>query len=282
MKKRLLFAAALFAATATFAQDGLTSKKGEAFLPEAGEWAIGFDAAPWLNYAGNMMGNVGNAAPTAAWQTGDMSIMAKMFKDENTAYRMRLRLGFGSTKTENLIDTSSTTTNVTITDERKASYNAITIGGGIEKRRGNTRIQGFYGGELLIQLSGSKEEYTYGDAFNDDHTAQWTDWNAGSNTVSNGPRLVSSEQGSTFGITARGFVGVEIFVWPKVSIAGEYGWGLRMSSTGEGTDTFEEWNTPTGGSSNSLITTTSITGKSSSFGIDTDNSGGQLNIMFHF
>ena len=54
MKKKVLFVASLFLATATFAQDGLTSKKGEAYLPEAGDWALGFDANPFLNYAGNM------------------------------------------------------------------------------------------------------------------------------------------------------------------------------------------------------------------------------------
>ncbi|MCB0380481.1 MAG: hypothetical protein KDD24_04440 [Flavobacteriales bacterium] len=67
MKKRLLFVAAIFAATATFAQDGLTSKKGEAYLPEAGDWAIGIDANPFLNYAGNLFnGNTGNGIGAGA------------------------------------------------------------------------------------------------------------------------------------------------------------------------------------------------------------------------
>ena len=276
MKKKVLFVASLFLATLTFAQDGLTSKKGEAYLPEAGDWAIGFDAAPWLDYAGNFFNSNSNSAPTAAWQTSDASIMAKMFKDENTAYRMRLRLGFGSTNTDNLVDTSAAVPPqpTYITNNTKTSYNAITIGGGIEKRRGNTRIQGLYGGELLISLSGSKTTNAYGVSM--DSTSVADGW-----AVSG--RVLESKAGSTFGVTARGFVGVEIFVFPKVSIAGEYGWGLSMSSTGEGTTTSEVWSLATpSATAPSVQQVETKTGKSSSFGIDTDNSGGQLNIMFHF
>ena len=36
----------------TSAQD-LTSNKGEDYLPQAGEWSIGFDATSTLNYIGN-------------------------------------------------------------------------------------------------------------------------------------------------------------------------------------------------------------------------------------
>ena len=42
----------------------LTSKKGETMLPEAGDWAVQFDAAPFLNYAGNLF-NAGATAPGA-------------------------------------------------------------------------------------------------------------------------------------------------------------------------------------------------------------------------
>jgi hypothetical protein len=42
MKKSILAVAVLLGASATFAQD-LTSKKGENYLPEAGDWAISID-----------------------------------------------------------------------------------------------------------------------------------------------------------------------------------------------------------------------------------------------
>src|SRR3972149_5529183 len=111
MKKKVLFVASLFLATAIFAQDGLTSKKGEAYLPEAGEWALGFDGTPFLNYAGNWFNGTSNNSVSPTW-VGNLptqTIYAKMFKDETTAYRMKFRIGFGSTTTKNTFDTSTTT-----------------------------------------------------------------------------------------------------------------------------------------------------------------------------
>ena len=72
MKRKVLFVASLFLATATFAQDGLTSKKGEAYLPEAGDWSIGFDAGALTSYAGNMFNGTDgqNALTSGGWMAG--------------------------------------------------------------------------------------------------------------------------------------------------------------------------------------------------------------------
>src|SRR5690606_18278404 len=146
MKRKVLFVASLFLATATFAQDGLTSKKGEAYLPEAGDWAIGFDGTPFLGYVGDVFNGTTNNNVTATWVGNNpaMTIVGKYFKDESTAYRAKLRIGFGSQTMKNTFDTSTTTLTGEITDEMKSSHFMLTLGGGIEKRKGNTRIQGFY------------------------------------------------------------------------------------------------------------------------------------------
>jgi hypothetical protein len=290
MKKKVLFVASIFLATATFAQDGLTSKKGEAYLPEAGDWAIGFDGTPFLDYAGNMFnGNTGNSV-NATWVGNNpaMTIVGKYFKDESTAYRAKIRIGFGSTTTKNVFDTSTTTLTGELTDEMKSSNFMLTLGGGIEKRKGNTRIQGFYGGEMLISMGSSSTEYTY--------AAQSTGSIAGGNvvqatytndfvagtTTTGGERDLKMTNGSTFQLGLRGFVGVEWFVAPKVSVAAEYGWGLAMRSTGDGERDTEEYTVATGATDMSLVQRKHTTGGNSSFGIDTDNNGGIITIMFHF
>lgn len=286
MKKRVLFVASLFLATATFAQDGLTSKKGEAYLPEAGDWSIGIDANPIINYAGNLFnGNTFNSAGAGAtWHAPNMAIYGKLFKDENTAYRAMLRIGFGSTTTTNTFDTSTVFGTVNeLTDEMKTSYNNIVLGGGIEKRRGNTRIQGVYGAMVMIGFGGSSTTYDYGHDFSDATTATWTDnFGAGTTTTSNGPRDTETKNGSTFMLGLQGFIGVEWFFAPKVSLGAEYTWGLAMNSTGEGETTREQWATLPGATANTLVSTTTKTGKTSSFGLDTGISGANISLNFHF
>tara|TARA_Y100000589_G_scaffold205004_1_gene193414 strand:+ start:21438 stop:22295 length:858 start_codon:yes stop_codon:yes gene_type:complete len=285
MKKRVLLVASIFAATFTFAQDGaeLTSKKGETILPEAGDYAIGFNAAPFLNYAGNLFSSAGNTAPTANFATPDFSIIGKYFVDAQTAYRGRVRIGFGSSTNKVLTDTSLIANGGVgrpedqgsyIEDVYKSSYKQITLGAGLEKRKGNTRIQGYYGGEFLISFGGSSAKNTYGLEMND-NTTQYS--NVGTS------RTLSVTGGNMFGLGLRGFIGAEIFVFPKLSISAEYGWGLMMSTTGETVTKTENWQLASStATSPSLVETETKTGGSSAFGIDTDNNGGQLNIIFHF
>jgi hypothetical protein len=313
MKKKVLFVASLFLATATFAQDGLTSKKGEAYLPEAGDWAIGFDGTPFLDYVGNMFNGTSGNTVTAGWQpinVGDVNttnpfnvgpmytLSGKYFKDEKTAYRIKVRIGFGSTTANNVFDTTTTTVTGELTDEFKQSHFAFTIGGGIEKRKGNTRIQGFYGGELLFSMGSMGTEYTYADksfgqtAVSGVTDATYTDWaswsptntgNAATVTNSN-ERELKRSMGSTMILSLRGFVGVEWFLAPKVSVSAEYGWGLAFIKQGDGEQDTEEYMTPTGGAAGteSYVARKHVTGGTSGFGIDTDNNGGAISIHFHF
>src|SRR5438067_1348098 len=103
MKKSVLALALAFGVTTAFAQD-LTSKKGEPILPEAGDWGIGIDAAPFLNYAGNFFGKTAsNSAPTWNFLTSNQTITGRYFADEKTVYRGAVRLGFTSNTLKNYV-----------------------------------------------------------------------------------------------------------------------------------------------------------------------------------
>jgi len=299
MKRKVLFVASLIMATATFAQDGLTSKKGEAILPEAGDWALGFDAAPFINYFGNFANGTTNNSMNAAWLSGDsitsMAIVGKMFKDETTAYRAKIRIGFGSTSNDVLgfydADADPTTNEVEFTNTNKTSNFNLVLGGGIEKRRGSTRIQGFYGAEALIAFASSNRTWDYGRDYNANWFANETAPIGNIQGSALAERVTERKAGSTFSFGLRAFIGVEWFIAPKVSLGAEYGWGLGLSSTGEGEETIEYW----GFTENSTATEPSVqsetlkTGGKSSFQLDTDNNGssifggsGQINLIFHF
>jgi hypothetical protein len=259
MKKGLLIVAMMIGVSAS-AQD-FNSKKGTPILPAAGDWSIGVNANSILEYFGNLM-NGANNAPTFDFTNSDQVITGRMMKTADLAYRAKIRVGLGSTKSSTLVPKNGSTTNETVEDVTKVSSTNIGLGGGIQKYRGQGRLKGIYGAEAMIMLGGGKTTYEYGNALTD--------------AFPGGPRPTENKSGSTFGFQLRGFIGAEYFFAPKMSVGGEFGWGLDFGSTGEGEIT-SEVNVGAG-----TTTSTAKTGKSSSFGIDTDNASGAINLNFYF
>ncbi|MFZ9942174.1 MAG: hypothetical protein ACO3O0_01060 [Bacteroidia bacterium] len=153
MKKTVLMIACALATSVAFAQD-MNSKKGTPILPASGDWSIGVNATPFLNYAGNLM-NGGNSAFGFNFLDSNNVITGKMMKDENTAYRVGVRLGFGSNTT------ATGDTSVGSLSETKVSSNNINLSAGLQKYRGQGRLKGFYGAEAGIGLGGGKTTYSY-------------------------------------------------------------------------------------------------------------------------
>jgi hypothetical protein len=289
MKKTIFLVTFAFGITGAFAQDasGLTSKKGEPILPEKGDWALGIDAAPILNYIGNFLSSSGNnKAPTWGTPTNNnLSITGKYFKDEKTAYRAMVRIGFGSTKFDNFqLDQTNTVTGTQpqVTDTRTVSQHNIVLGAGIEKRKGKTRLQGYYGGMLMIILVGSDTTNSYGNAMNNTYpNPPSTNWSSG--TVTSGTRITQNKAGSGFGIGLRAFIGAEYFILPKIAIGAEFGWGLVILNAGDGSVTKESLDA---NGKEQLVT--QKTGGAKYTGLDTDVNHfqlmptGTLNLTMHF
>ncbi len=275
MKKSIALVAMSFGVSSIFAQD-LTSKKGEPILPEAGDYAISIDATPFFSYAKSLVG-AGINATTPSWNfyTNNMTIWGKKFKDANTAHRAGIRIGFGSASKETLVAdvTSTTTPQATVSDVVKTGGTNIGLTVGIEKRRGKTRLQGVYGAEFGINLSSTNTKNTYGNAL--------TATNAGS-------RVATVKSGMGFGLGLRAFVGAEYFMFPKMSIGGEFGWGIAFMSQAQGNTTSERFDTSA--NVNAVVSTDVKTGKSSSFSLDTQgnqtvfgtNPGAALKLTLHF
>ncbi len=284
MKKTVLFTAALFAVTAASAQTGeITSNRGENWLSQDGDWAITFDAAPLLNYAGNLFNNgsnsnvmsMNNMISSRGYQylgqddgnalgVGGVVIGGKKLIDANTAYRGQIRLGFGSHKETNLTDDVTSTTNppAQVDDVTKYNFMGIDLGIGLEKRVGSTRVVGVYGAMFDIGFGSAKKTNEYGNAL----------------TATNpGTRITEEKMGSTMGLGLRAFAGIEWFCAPKISLGAEYTWGVTMSSTGHGTTTQESF-------VNNSVTSTSTDGgtKLNDFGIDTGVSGASIGVNFYF
>lgn len=264
---------AFASAVASASAQDMMSKKGTAILPESGDWSVGFDAIPLIENFGNLFHSTGYYDFSQAPNT----IVGKMMMDEETALRVRLRIGFGSTKRDNLVsdDNPAAAAGATVVDSRKISGSDITIGAGIQKYRGKGRVKGIYGAELGLMIGSGKSTYEYGNAYSAANaTPTSTDWSTLTGSPALFGRPTESKDGSTFGFYLQGFIGAEYFFAPKMSLGAEYAWGLGMYSTGEGENTLEAFD------GTSVTSTTSKTGKSSSFGLDVDGAASVILSMY--
>ncbi len=205
MKKIILSVVAIMAFGFANAQD-LKSSKGENYLPEAGDWAISFNASGVFSYVGNSFnGSLSNSAPTVANATAN-SFVGKKFIDAKSAYRIVANLGFGS---NNLTGGDFDGDGVVEFATYKASTLNVNVGLGKEWRRGSTRLQGFYGADALVGFSSTK----------------WSETNnvAGNSTI---------DAGTSINLGVTGFIGAEYFLFPKISIGAQYNYGLQIASNG--------------------------------------------------
>jgi len=286
MKKQLLFSAAMVAAFATSAQTGeITSNRGENWLSQDGDWGLTFDATPIINFAGNLFnGTTGNGGVglnnffTSTGTSGSgVVIGGKKLVDANTAFRGRLRIGFGSNKETNLVTVDPLPTppatfpnpDPTVENVTKMGYTAIQLGVGLEKRVGSTRVVGIYGGEFNIGFGGSKTKSEFGNAY-------YASTPDGSN------RITEEKQGGTFSVGLQAFGGVEWFCAPKISLGGEYTWGLALTSTGHTETTTEYWVVNDNNVGSSVSITEDGGTKENSFSLDTGVSGARVSLNFYF
>lgn len=282
MKKLvILLLIASFAISTASAQEEasgeeLKSKKGFVILPESGDIAIGINAVPVFGYFGNIMNGTANNTIGFNFVDGTNTIYGKYFLDAETAVRARVRIGKASTINTEYITMDQIVTDpmATVKDHHILNTTNIQLGAGYELRRGNGRLIGFYGAEAMFTYGTSAENYIYGNKFSPDFPNPLTT-DFGTNITGTG-RVEEAKNGTTVGLGLRGFIGVEYFFAPKMSIGGEFGWGFGYNWTGSGEQTTEMWN------GLEIESTTVKTAGGKGWAVDTDNLGGAISLMFHF
>jgi hypothetical protein len=193
----------------------LTNKKGIPIYPQTGDWAIGINSTPFFQYIGNFFSGNNNYRPEFGFTANNPgSIYGKYVLSSKTRIRGMLNIGVSveSDKLNNPADPNNphriTTSGV-----------SVGIGAGIEKTRNiYGRFSGIYGAQLGIMLDAYEDPTGYfGRAFYKDANNSDNDW------VEKG--------GRTHGLGIGGFVGVEFFPAPKVSLTGEFNLDIVGSIT---------------------------------------------------
>ena len=201
-----------------FSQDRdttLKTKNGIEILPQKGDVAIQFDARPAINYMGNLFSST--TSPVINSPFGSGVFVGKYFTSATEAYRVK----FGFNLSKSTSDTSiSYGANQEYIISRNTQVQNVILGFGKEWRRGYRRLQGVYGVEGLLQI-GSSNPYN---SKNYNLTIKQA-VDTGVESIG-----VARDLGTTklvgFGFGVRAFIGVEYFILPRISLGGEFGWGL--------------------------------------------------------
>lgn len=307
MKKFIFTVATVLIGASAFAQDD------KVYGPEAEDWALSIDATPFLNYFGNFIGGTdANAAPTWSFLTTNQQITGKYFMSSDMAFRGSVRLGFGSNSETNMVlDRTVDPADYPdypelpsmVENKMKMRSSNIGLSGGVEFRKGEGRLQGYYGGELGISFSSSSTIYEYGneltlpgadnpvgvsgaDDFSDPSDPSSVSNIGADDGFGNDFRVLENKSGATIGFGLRGFIGAEYFILPKFSLGGEFGLGLFVASSGSSFTSVESVGNVGG---DNVIGTVETEGASeTSFGFDADNNNtvfgpaGSIKLTFHF
>jgi hypothetical protein len=312
MKKKTLVVSLLAVACLTsFAQEKklgddevLKNRKGREIMPVKGDIALGFNTVPVIDFLINSIGAIGsngaatNVAGNAVQYTSNTNnqIFGKYFLDKNTAIRVRIGINtrsgsitnpvqdakaMGAALTSGTPDDIEAASHMTVDDKINFHRSNVLIAAGYEKRRGYGRLIGFYGAEFGMGRSNSSQNIVYGNEFSDQYQSQFTsNFNSPVVVSTLNPatavpvsRNLSTTYGGTWRFGVRGFIGVEYFIFPKISVGAEFGWGFAYTHQRGSVETNEVY---FNGQNGPVVVkeTKNLNNASSNTGFSVDNNNG--------
>jgi hypothetical protein len=233
--------------------------------------------------------NNANGATVLGGNVGlGFGFMGKYMLNGNTAARVRFNATTISETRREYVAANSLITNplepVFAEDEYTRMANNYSVALGLEKRKGSTRLQGIYGAEVFLGVFNESREFTYGNAMSADFTSP-SSFNFVGNINNLGgvisSRTLEQNFGTQFFMGARGYVGVEYFVAPKISIGAEIGYSLGLLTNGEASRVDETFD-PVALAPTKVTTKQKRNQNLSSFGWGLDNFNSNLNMFFYF
>lgn len=255
----------------------LRSKKGIPILPQAGDWAIGADAGPYLKYFGNAFNNSTDNSLDLSSQT----LYLRHFLTDKTAVRLLVAIDKSSSISRYFVrdDAAYFQNQLSNTQTQDKTINKSTylkFDLGYQIFRGYGRLRGFYGAHIMYRNDRERSESTYGNpmsATNPTPTSYYS--------YTNGSRALESDGGISHSIGAGVIAGVEYYFAPKICIGGEINLDVYNTWKTEGNTKSEYWN---GSTAVKMDTESSPAGRTYT-GVYTErpaNFGGGLYLMFHF
>lgn len=311
MKKLIGLIAALCLITGPVFSLRAQETTGEKYLPESGEWAISVSAVPILTYLGQFFNGAGanglNDFAAQPYLNGDaatggfaaLTPLASITVRRMLSDQLGVRINAGwlyNNRVNNFYsrdDAAYATdplSSAKVIDTRTNRNNGVSLMAGIERHVGTRRIQGIFGGGVLLAAQSASTKYTYGNAITAYNQTPTTS-NGGNTTpaAAGVPALAASHASLRYldvhnanrdrYLGAVAFAGIEWFFTPKISIGGEVNIAAVYSWTGVKHFTVEGYNAFSG----EVDTWSELTAPGSSrFIFGTGNVGANLNLSFYF
>lgn len=267
-----------------------TSKNGMEVLPQAGDWGLGISATAPLNYFGSLIGDGATANNVFAavnqsntFITAGTTIFGKYMVNSNTAYRVRFSSNTSNVFTRSGLIADDGDVNKQVQDTRTTIGRGIVIGAGVEKRRGYGRLIGIYGVEGLLGINqGTVTKFFYANQISASNQTPTDGFGSNNNQITvdgiTDNRTIQTGGNSGIGIGAVGFIGLEYFVAPRISIGGEFNLGIFYRPNTSSYTTVEFYN----GNSGAVEEYTLATKGGRQLLSGTNTLGGNINLMFYF
>jgi len=265
MKKISTLLIALAAIFAVQAQEA-TYKVANSILPEEGDFAIGVDASPFLEYIGGIFSDAGATAP----EFGSTTFYGKYFLSPESAVRASLKLNLGPVTTSKLpgYETDNTEkVEIDYIDVEKRGTTEFELAVGYELRRGYDKLQGFYGAQVLGGFLKTSNTAQSGKDISKTHLYNHS-WGVGNYHSTN----------NSYHLGVGGFAGVEYFITSKISIAGELSLNIIYNKKMKGI-THREYYDAVKDEVKETDSETLTAGDSFKF---TTQPGAGLSLLFHF
>lgn len=239
MKKVILTALSLLLTLGMFAQDASVQAESSAkvdnenYLPEAGDFSIGFTIDPIATFVGNMFNN--STIPNKleplhgeGLNNPCASIMGKYLLKDNLAIKANVGFIISSVNDQYyVVDDAAVMldplSKAKVLDSRVSNNYGGSISLGAEYRLGKRKVQGIFGGGLLYSFQTNNTTYSYGNAITEINQRPSSEfaYTAYSTAIPNSRVLSDYSTAGFHTVGLYGNIGVEWFVAPKIALGAD-------------------------------------------------------------
>lgn len=261
------------------------------YLPEEGDWAIGFDAKPVLNFVGNVFnGSTYNEFTPLGGEPSllngpTVSLMGKYMLTDELALKANVGVLVDNNKAayyvqDNAAAVLNPLSHAKVADIRNKRTTGVSLMAGAEYRVGKKRVQGVFGGGLLVGIEKSIINYSYGNSMTTINQKPTTTEKFKDIWSEDNYRLLKQYSGTPdFLVGLVGSAGVEFFVAPKIALGAEVSLCAAYTVTQQTYTISEGYNTSTEVIEKRTDLVSPLFG---SFSLSTKNLGGSLYMSFYF